>query len=154
MPRCTWSRSTAAAKDGCFSFFFTDFGFIPSIPVGRTSAQAAMKPESSSTAYSVFAISVSRGTLEELGVAGDGVDHLLRIALLLQLLERVAGMTGLEVGIALVVEVVHQRGDRVELLVLTPLAGVGDHRRLDAQQVLAQGVGLHPLGDQLPCIVS
>ncbi len=62
MPRWTWSRSTAAANDGCFSFFFTDFGFIPSIPVGRTRAQAAMKPDSSSTAYSVFAISVSRGT--------------------------------------------------------------------------------------------
>ena len=44
------------------SFFFTDFGFMPSIPVGRTSAQAAMKPESSSTANSVFAMSVSRGT--------------------------------------------------------------------------------------------
>ena len=39
-----------------------DFGFIPSIPVGRTSATAAMKPESSSTAKSAFAIGVSRGT--------------------------------------------------------------------------------------------
>ena len=50
IPRCTWSRSTAAANEGCFSFFLTDLGFMPSIPVGRTIAQAAMKPESSSTA--------------------------------------------------------------------------------------------------------
>ena len=28
---------------------FTEFGFMPSIPVGRTSAQAATKPDSSST---------------------------------------------------------------------------------------------------------
>ena len=40
----------------------TDFGVIPWMPVGRTSAQAAMKPDSSSTAKSVFAICVSRGT--------------------------------------------------------------------------------------------
>ena len=136
------------------SFFFTDFGFIPSIPVGRTRAQAAMKPESSSTAYSVFAISRLAGHVQELGVAGDGVDHLLRIALLLELPERVAGMARLQVGVALVVEVVDERGDRVELLVGALLAGVGDHRRLDAQQVLAKGVRLHPLGDELPCIVS
>jgi hypothetical protein len=32
------------------------------MPVGRTYAQAMMKPESSSTAYSVFSIGVSRET--------------------------------------------------------------------------------------------
>ena len=62
IPLWTSSRLTAAANEGCLSFFFTDFGFMPSMPVGRTSAQAATKPESSSTAYSVFAIRVSRGT--------------------------------------------------------------------------------------------
>jgi hypothetical protein len=61
-PSRTSSRFTPAAKLGCFSFFFTDFGAMPSMPVGLTSAQAAMKPESSSTAYSVFAIRLSRGT--------------------------------------------------------------------------------------------
>ena len=55
-------RSTLAANDGCFSFFRTDLTFMPSMPVGRTSAQAPTKPESSSTANSVFAIVVSRGT--------------------------------------------------------------------------------------------
>ena len=56
------SRLTAAAKLGCFIFFFTDFGLIPVIPVGRTIATAPMKPLSSSTAKSVFDIRVSRGT--------------------------------------------------------------------------------------------
>ena len=60
--RCICSRSTAAAKDACFNFFRTDFAFMPSIPVGRTRAQAVMNPDISSTAYSAFAISVSRGT--------------------------------------------------------------------------------------------
>src|SRR5918999_3695977 len=49
IPRWIPSRSTAAANDGCLSFLRTDLVFMPSIPVGRTSAQAAMKPESSST---------------------------------------------------------------------------------------------------------
>jgi hypothetical protein len=56
------ARLTAAAKLGCFIFFFTDFAFMPVIPVGRTSATAAMKPVSSSTAKSAFDIRVSRGT--------------------------------------------------------------------------------------------
>ena len=41
-PCRTSSRFTAAANDGVFSFFFTDFGVMPWMPVGRTSAQAAM----------------------------------------------------------------------------------------------------------------
>src|SRR5687767_15121839 len=61
-PRATSSRSTPAANEGWRSFLRTDFGFIPSMPVGRTSAQAAMNPESSSTAKSALAISVLRGT--------------------------------------------------------------------------------------------
>ncbi len=46
----TSSRFTAAAKLGCLSFFFTDFGVRPWMPCGRTYAQARTKPESSSTA--------------------------------------------------------------------------------------------------------
>jgi hypothetical protein len=41
---------TPAAKLGCFSFFLTDFGASPWMPVGRTIAHAAMNPDSSSTA--------------------------------------------------------------------------------------------------------
>ena len=69
---------------------------------------------------------VSRGTPEEGGVAGHGVDQLLRVALLLEQLERLARVAGAEVGIALVVEVVEQAGGGPQLLVLAPLAGVGD----------------------------
>ena len=48
--RRTSSRVTAAANDGCLSFFLTDFGVSPWMPVGRTYAQAGRKPDSSSTA--------------------------------------------------------------------------------------------------------
>ena len=83
-------------------------------------------------------------------MAGDGVDQLLRVALLLEQLQRLAGMAGVEVGVALVVEVVQQAGGRPQLLVFAPLARVGDHAGLDPQEVLAQRVALHPLGDQVP----
>ena len=56
------SRLTAAAKAGVLSFFLTDFGVSPWMPSGRTYAQAMMKPDSSSTANSVFSIGVSRET--------------------------------------------------------------------------------------------
>ena len=87
-------------------------------------------------------------------MAGDGVDDLLGIAALLELLERVARMARVEVGIALVVEVVDEPGDRVELLVLAEALRVGAHRRLDAERVLAQGLGLGPLAEKLPGLVS
>ena len=61
-PSRTSSRFTPAAKLGCFSFFLTDLGVMPWIPSGRTYEQAAMKPDSSSTANSVFAMRDSRGT--------------------------------------------------------------------------------------------
>src|SRR5918992_4384585 len=83
-------------------------------------------------------------------MAGHGVDQLLRIAALLEQLERLARMAGLEVRVALVVEVVQQPGDRVELLVLAPLARIGAHSGLDAQQVLSQRVALDPFLHQLP----
>jgi hypothetical protein len=62
-------------------------------------------------------------------------------------------MPGVQVRIALVVEVVDEPGDRVELLVVIPLAGVVAHRRLDPEQVLSERVRLDPFGDQRPCIV-
>ena len=61
-PSRSSSRFTAAAKAGVFIFFLTDFGVRPWIPVGRTYAQAMMKPDSSSTANSAFSIGVSRET--------------------------------------------------------------------------------------------
>ena len=48
------------------------------------------------------------GHVQELGVAGDRVDHLLGIASLLQLLDRVAWVASLQVRVALVVEVVDE----------------------------------------------
>ena len=144
-PARTSSRFTPAAKLGCLSFFFTDLGVMPSMPVGRTSAQAAMKPDSSSTAKSVLASGVSRGTPRKVGVAGHGVDQLLRVAPSARAARARARVAGVEVGVALVVEVVEQPRDRPELLVLAVLARVGAHRRLDAEQVLAQRLGLDPL---------
>ena len=94
------------------------------------------------------------GHAHEVGVPGDCLDHLLRVAALLHLLDRVAGVARVEVRVTLVIEVMDEARDRVGLLVLAPLAGVGAHGRLDAEQVLAQRLGLDPLGDQLPCIVS
>src|SRR5215211_3296900 len=55
---------------------------------------------------------------EVLGVARDGVEHLGRISARLELLERVSRMTGVGVGIALVVEVVDEARDGPLLLVL------------------------------------
>jgi hypothetical protein len=90
----------------------------------------------------------------EVGVAGDGVDHLLRVAAFLQLLDRVAGMSGIQVRVPLVVEIVDQACDGVELLVLVPLPSVGTHGRLDPEQVFSERIRVDPLGDELPCIVS
>ena len=128
----------------------TDFGVMPSMPVGRTSAHAAMKPDSSSTANSVFAMLRLARDAEERGVPGHGVDQLLRVALLLEQLQRLARVPGAEVGVALVVEVVEQPGDGAQLLVLAALARVGAHRGLHAEHVLAQRLGLGPLARRAP----
>ena len=77
-PPRTSSRLTAAANDGCLSFFLTDLGVRPWMPSGRTQAQATRKPQSSSTASSVRSSSVSARHAEEVGVGGDRVDHLRR----------------------------------------------------------------------------
>ena len=79
-----------------------------------------MKPESSSQAKSALLSGVSRASDEVVRVREDGVDHLLRIALLAQ--DRRAVLRVLvERGVDLVVEVVEQRGDAPELLVLAEL---------------------------------
>ena len=83
-------------------------------------------------------------------MAGDRIDDVLGIVAPAQLLERVARMPGVEVGIALVVEVVDQAGDRPALLVLAEAPGVGAHGGLDAQQVLAERVRFDPLADEIP----
>ena len=62
-PSRTSSRLTAAAKLGCFSFFLTDLGVMPVDALrAHVARRPATKPDSSSTAYSVFSIGVSRET--------------------------------------------------------------------------------------------
>ena len=85
---------------------------------------------------------------------GDRVDHLLGVSALLEFLEHVAGMAGVEVRIALVVEVVDEPGDGPQLLVLAVAARVGPHRRFDREGVLAKRVRLGPLAEQLPGVVA
>ena len=83
--------------------------------------------------------------LEELGVAGDRIDDVLGVVAALQLLDRVAGVARVEVGVALVVEVVDERRDRVALLVLIPLAGVRPHGRLDARGGACEASPIRPI---------
>ena len=63
-------------------------------------------------------------------------------------------VAGLEIGIALVVEVVEQADDAPELLVLAACARVGAHRGLDGQAVAAQRLGLDPLRQEGPGLVA
>ena len=148
------SRLTAAAKLGGFIFFFTDFGFIPAIPVGRTSATAAMKPLSSSTAKSVLRDPRLARHPEVGRVPGDRVDQLRRVAALLEQRQRHPRVAGLQVRVLLVVEVVEDAGRRPELLVLAVAPGVGDHRRFDPEHVPPQRLGLGPLAEELPGFVA
>jgi hypothetical protein len=87
-------------------------------------------------------------------VAGHGLDQLLRVAQLAQLLEGDPRMAGLQVGVLLVVEVVEDAGGRPQLLVLAALARVGDHAGLDSEHVLSQRVGLGPGAEELPGLVA
>src|SRR5215216_4400995 len=59
-------------------------------------------------------------------------------------------MAGLEVGMALVVEVVKEPRYAPQLLVLAEAAGVCAHRGLDGEDVLAQGRRLRPLAEEGP----
>ena len=61
MPVLMSARLTAAANALSLSFFLTDLGCRSPMPAGRTLQQATMKPASSSTAKSVFAIGDVRG---------------------------------------------------------------------------------------------
>src|SRR4051794_9143693 len=63
-------------------------------------------------------------------------------------------MAGVRVGKALVVEVMHQAGDPPQLLVLTVAAGIAAHRRLHAEHVLSQRIGLDPFADQAPSVLA
>ena len=90
-------------------------------------------------------------------MAGDGVDQLLRPVELgeqPQRRARVAVLGVVEVGVALVVEVVDEAGDAPELLVAAAVAGVGAHRGLDPQHVLAKRLGFDPLAEQVPGLFS
>ena len=69
---------------------------------------------------------------------------------LLELLERHPRMAGLEIGIALVVEVVQQTREAPQLLVPAEPAGVRAHGGLDGQDVLAEGRRLGPLAEEGP----
>src|SRR5215216_8075508 len=59
-------------------------------------------------------------------------------------------MAGLEVGMALVVEVVQEARDAPQLLVLAEAAGVRAHRRLDGQDVLAERRRFGPFAEEGP----
>src|SRR5256885_7642950 len=91
---------------------------------------------------------------KEGGVPGYRVDQLIRVAELAQLLQGNPRVAGVEVRIALVVEIVEDAGGGPQFLVLAPLARVGDHRRLHAEHVLAQRVRLRPRAEQRPGLVA
>src|SRR5215208_7072666 len=63
-------------------------------------------------------------------------------------------MAGLEVRVALVVEVVQEPRDAPELLILAEAAGVRAHRRLDGQHVLAKRRRLRPFAEEGPGVRS
>ena len=70
---------------------------------------------------------------------GDRADQLGRVAAGLELLQGDPGVSGLQVRVPLVVEIVQQTGDPPQLLVLAEAPRVGAHGGLDGQHVLAQG---------------
>ena len=76
---------------------------------------------------------------EEIGMRRDGAHQLGRVAARLELLQRDPRVAGLQVRVALVVEVVQQPCDAPQLLVGAEAARVGPHRGLDGEDVLAQG---------------
>ena len=90
-----------------------------------------MKPDSSSTAH----------------------DHAVDVAGL-ELGQRDARVSGLEVGVALVVHVVQQADHAPQLLVLAVAARVRAHGRLDGQAVAAQGLRLDPFAEKVPGLIA
>jgi hypothetical protein len=123
------SRLTAAANDGCLSFLRTDFGVRPTMPSGRTIAQATRKPLSSSTACSVSSSDERLARDAEIvGVGGDRADHLRRRVATLELGHDRPRVTRGRVGhvrVALVVGVVQQSGDTPQL----DVGPAGAHQR-------------------------
>ena len=104
-----------------------------------------MKPDSSSTAYSVCSSGDSRGTPRKSACEAIAAHDLGRLAAALELGHGHARVAGLEVREALVVHVVQQADDAPQLLVLAVAAGVRAHRGLDGQAVAAQRRRLDPL---------
>ena len=86
---------------------------------------------------------------EVLGVGEHGLDDLLGIALLAQDRRAVLRML-VERRMDLVVEVVEQRGDAPELLVLAELARVEPRRRLDGERMPKQRLALRVARQRLP----
>src|SRR5690242_7636098 len=82
-----------------------------------------------------------------------GHDHLLRVALLAEDRRAVLGML-VERGVDLVVEVVQQRGDPPELLVLAEAGGVRRGRGLDRERVPQERLALRVPGEGLPGLLA
>ena len=83
----------------------------------------------------------------------DRVDDLLRIALLAEKRRAVLRVL-VERRVDLVVEVVQERRDPPELLVLAVPARVPAHGRLDGERVAAERLALCVAGERLPGLVA
>src|SRR3954465_3117108 len=85
---------------------------------------------------------------------GDGADHVVGEPEPLELRERVAGMAGVKIRIALVVEVVQHPDEAPALLVLAELARVRAHARLHGRHMASQALRRCPLAEELPRLVT
>ena len=65
-----------------------------------------------------------------------------------------AGMTGLHVGMALVVHVVQEPDGAPQLRVLAETLGIGAHRGLHGQAMAAQRLRLDPFTEKVPRLVA
>ncbi len=135
------------------SFFFTDFGSRPSRP-GRTHEPARMHEAGQLVAREqhLLELRVARHR-EVLGMREDGLDQLLRVALLAQDRRAVLRML-VERGMDLVVEVVEEGGRAPELLVLAVEPCVGADGRLDGERVPQQRLALRVLRERLPRLLT
>ena len=113
-----------------------------------------MNPDSSSQRDQCLVEQALARDAEELRMRLHRVHHLLGIVAPAQFLDRHARMAGLEVRVALVVEVVHQAGDAPRLLVGFEPPRIRADGGLDGQHVLAQRVRFGPLAHQLPGLVA
>ncbi len=90
---------------------------------------------------------------EMLGVREDPLDHDLRIALLAQDRRAVLRML-VERRMDLVVEVVEQRGDAPQLLVLAEFPRIRTHRGLDGERVAKERFALRVTSQRVPGAVA